>query len=155
MLDVITPISSNIHKHPHTHTHVGTAVAFAPSLPGLMVMRAALGFVSMSVLMISFVLLVELVSGRWRTIIGILGMLPIAIAYVLMAGIAYVSPDWRTTQLIITLPWVAMLLMWYVHVRGGVRLWGISVGRSGLEVSRPVCGDNNWIDNYDNERGVR
>lgn len=120
-----------------------------------MVMRAALGFVSMSVLMISFVLLVELVSGRWRTIIGILGMLPIAIAYVLMAGIAYVSPDWRTTQLIITLPWVAMLLMWYVHVRGGVRLWGISVGRSGLEVSRPVCGDNNWIDNYDNERGVR
>lgn len=96
-----------------------------------MVMRAALGFVSMSVLMISFVLLVELVSGRWRTIIGILGMLPIAIAYVLMAGIAYVSPDWRTTQLIITLPWVAMLLMWYVHVRGGAFVCGEfrSVGR--------------------------
>lgn len=71
-----------------------------------------LGFSSMAVMMISFVLLVELVSGTWRTVIGILAILPVACAYVLMAGIAYMSPDWRTTQLVISVPWFAMLSLW-------------------------------------------
>lgn len=95
--------------------NIGTSVAFARSLVVYMVLRSLLGFASMAVMMISFVLVVELVSGMWRTVIGILAILPVAISYILMAGIAYASPDWRTTQLVISVPWFAMLTLWYVY----------------------------------------
>lgn len=87
-------------------------MAFAPTLVVFMALRTLLGFASMAVMMISFVLVVELVSGTWRTVIGILAILPVAISYIMMAGIAYLSPDWRTTQLVISVPWFAMLTLW-------------------------------------------
>uniref|UniRef100_A0A1A9W3U3 Major facilitator superfamily (MFS) profile domain-containing protein n=1 Tax=Glossina brevipalpis TaxID=37001 RepID=A0A1A9W3U3_9MUSC len=59
----------------------------------------------MTVAVVSFVLVVELVSGKWRTIIGILNILPVAATYVLSSGIAYYIRDWRTLQLTISLPW--------------------------------------------------
>lgn len=68
----------------------------------------------MSIVVVSFVLVVELVSGKWRTIIGILNILPVAIAYVITAGIAYFAYDWRTIQLSVTLPCFCLLLIWYV-----------------------------------------
>lgn len=77
-----------------------------------MVLRAIVGFASMSVVNISFVLVVELVSGKWRTIIGILNILPVAIAYMLMAFIAYFIRDWRTIQLVISIPGFFLLLIW-------------------------------------------
>lgn len=66
----------------------------------------------MGVTMVSFVLVVELVSGKWRTIIGILDILPVAISYILIAAIAYVVPQWRKMQLVITVPWIAFLFAW-------------------------------------------
>ena len=43
-----------------------------------MIGRVIIGFASMAVVVVSFVLCVELVSGKWRTIIGILNILPVA-----------------------------------------------------------------------------
>lgn len=77
-----------------------------------MVMRIILGFASMGVTMVSFVLVVELVSGKWRTIIGVLDILPVAVSYILIAGIAYMVPHWRELQLVITLPWISYLFAW-------------------------------------------
>lgn len=79
-----------------------------------MALRGLLGFASMAVVVVSFVLLVELVSGIWRTVIGILAILPVPLAYIMMAGVGYAWPDWRTTQLVITLPWFLTLTMWWV-----------------------------------------
>lgn len=69
----------------------------------------------MTVTVVSFVLVVELVSGKWRTIIGILNVLPVAITYVISSGIAYLIRDWRTLQLVISLPWLIMLSIWWVE----------------------------------------
>lgn len=75
-------------------------------------LRVIIGFASMTVAVVSFVLVVELVSGKWRTIIGILNILPVAATYVLSSGIAYCIRDWRTLQLTISLPWFVFLSMW-------------------------------------------
>ncbi|KAJ6636443.1 Organic cation transporter protein [Pseudolycoriella hygida] len=91
----------------------GILVAFSTSLTMFMVLRIILGFASMGVTMVSFVLVVELVSGKWRTIIGVLDILPVAVSYILIAGIAYAVPQWRQLQLVITVPWISFLFAWY------------------------------------------
>ncbi|XP_059217869.1 organic cation transporter protein isoform X2 [Stomoxys calcitrans] len=91
----------------------GTILAFSTSLAMYMALRAIIGFASMTVVVVSFVLVVELVSGKWRTIVGILNIVPVAVTYVLMAAIAYFIRDWRSIQLTVTLPWFAILCIWY------------------------------------------
>ncbi|XP_037039783.1 organic cation transporter protein-like [Bradysia coprophila] len=105
----------------------GILVAFSTSLTMFMVLRIILGFASMGVTMVSFVLAVELVSGKWRTIIGVLDILPVAVSYILIAGIAYVVPQWRELQLVITVPWIVYLLAWY-HLPESPR-WLLDNGR--------------------------
>lgn len=66
----------------------------------------------MAVVVVSFVLCVELVSGKWRTIIGILNIFPVAIAYILCAGISYMTYNWRTMQFVIASPTILLLCFW-------------------------------------------
>ncbi|KAH8360253.1 hypothetical protein KR093_011476 [Drosophila rubida] len=94
-------------------TIFGGILAFSTSVAMYMSLRVIIGFASMTVTVVSFVLVVELVSGKWRTIIGILNILPVAISYVLSSGIAYLIRDWRTLQLVISWPWLVMLSIWY------------------------------------------
>ncbi|XP_055907802.1 organic cation transporter-like protein isoform X2 [Eupeodes corollae] len=94
-------------------TMLGTLLAFSTSLAMFMTLRVIIGFASMTVAVVSFVLVVELVSGKWRTIIGILNILPVAISYILTSGIAYLTRDWRLMQLVISVPWIALLFIWY------------------------------------------
>uniref|UniRef100_A0A2M4CH71 Putative organic cation transporter n=1 Tax=Anopheles darlingi TaxID=43151 RepID=A0A2M4CH71_ANODA len=96
-----------------TQALTGLALGFVTSLELYMALRVVLGFASMSVAVVSFVLVVELVSGRYRTIIGILNILPVALAYIMAAGIAYVTRDWRTMQFAITLPGLVLVSVWY------------------------------------------
>lgn len=77
-----------------------------------MILRFALGFVSMSIVNISFVLTVEMVTGKWSSIIGTLDLLPLPLAYIAIAGIAYVTRNWRHLQLIVSIPWFGFLLFW-------------------------------------------
>ncbi|CAD6996411.1 unnamed protein product [Ceratitis capitata] len=91
----------------------GTLLAYSVDLAMFMSLRVVAGFASMTVNVVSFVLVVELVSGKWRTITGILNILPVPISYILMACIAYFERDWRNLQLIISLPWLAALSIWY------------------------------------------
>ncbi|GAB0094988.1 organic cation transporter protein [Sergentomyia squamirostris] len=106
---------------------IGILLAFASSLPTFMVLRFISGVASMAVLVVSFVLVVELVSGKYRTIIGILNLLPLSIAYMIIAGIAYVARDWRTIQLIGSIPCFLLLLMW-INVPESPR-WLLARGR--------------------------
>ncbi|XP_016995417.2 organic cation transporter protein isoform X1 [Drosophila takahashii] len=91
----------------------GGILAFSTSVAMFMSLRVIIGFASMTVTVVSFVLVVELVSGRWRTVIGILNILPVAISYVLSAGLAYLIRDWRHLQLAISFPWLIMLTIWF------------------------------------------
>ncbi|XP_036325496.1 organic cation transporter protein [Rhagoletis pomonella] len=91
----------------------GALQAYSVNLAMYMTMRTLTGFASMTVTVVSFVLVVELVSGKWRTITGILNILPVPISYILMACIAYFVRDWRHLQLAISLPWISLLTIWY------------------------------------------
>lgn len=90
----------------------GTSIGFIQSLVPYMIMRFALGFVSMSIVNISFVLTVEMVTGKWSNIIGTLDLLPLPLAYILISVIAYFTRNWRNLQFIISVPWFALLLFW-------------------------------------------
>lgn len=79
-----------------------------------MILRFALGLVSMSIVNISFVLTVEMVTGKWSSIIGTLDLLPLPIAYIIIAGLAYTTRDWRQLQFIVSTPWFGLLLFWYI-----------------------------------------
>ncbi|XP_058448439.1 organic cation transporter protein [Malaya genurostris] len=91
----------------------GFLLGFVTSLEMYMALRVIIGFASMSVAVVSFVLVVELVSGKYRTVIGILNILPVAISYILTAGIAFYTREWRTMQFVITAPGAILLLIWY------------------------------------------
>jgi MFS transporter, OCT family, solute carrier family 22 (organic cation transporter), member 4/5 len=78
-----------------------------------MTLRFFIGFCSMAVTVVSFVLVIELVSGKYRTIIGIVNIIPVAISYILSAGIHYVAVDWRPMQLYITSPGYVLVFVWY------------------------------------------
>lgn len=92
-----------------------------------MSIRFIIGIVSMSVCVVSFVLIVELVSGTYRTVIGILVILPVAISYIVTAGIAYITLDWRVMQLTVTIICLPLLLIWY-HVPESPR-WLLENGK--------------------------
>lgn len=90
----------------------GVLTGVSTSLTMYMILRVVIGFASMTVVVISFVLVIELVSGKWQTIIGILNILPVTVTYVLTACIAYFIRDWRTLQMSISLPWFMLLTIW-------------------------------------------
>lgn len=90
----------------------GTALGLVQTLLPYMILRFALGFVSMSIVNISFVLTVEMVTGKWSSIIGTLDLLPLPMAYIVIAGLAYITRNWRHLQLVVSIPWFALLLFW-------------------------------------------
>lgn len=87
-------------------------MGFATKLEVYMTLRFIAGIASMASTVVSFVLVVELVDGRWRTIMGILNLLPVALSYVVCAGIAYVSYHWRVMQFAITSPMIVLITLW-------------------------------------------
>lgn len=89
-------------------------LGFCTSLELFMFLRVVIGFCSMAVVVVSFVLCVELVSGKWRTIIGILNIFPVAIAYIVCAGVAYLTVDWRPMQFVISAPTLVLLCLWFL-----------------------------------------
>lgn len=90
----------------------GTTLGTLEALIPYMILRFCLGFVSMSIVNISFVLTVEMVTGKWSSIIGTLDILPLPLAYIVIAGLAYVTRNWRHLQFIVSLPWFGLLLFW-------------------------------------------
>lgn len=86
--------------------------AFSGTLPMYMILRFIIGFASISVVNIGFVLVVELVSGKWVTIVGILAIVPMPVSYVIISGIAYLAQNWRRLQMVISSPWILLICFW-------------------------------------------
>lgn len=76
------------------------------------VLRALLGFVSVSVVFSGFVLAVELVGGIWRIIAGVSYIFPVSLSYMIVAGIAWFIRDWRHLQLALSLPGFLFVGTW-------------------------------------------
>lgn len=91
----------------------GTLLAFSNTLVVLMILRVLVGFATSSVFILNDVLVMELVSRKYRSAVGILNMMMICVGNVALAGVAYLERDWRKLQIIITVPWSILLLTWY------------------------------------------
>ncbi|XP_055635229.1 solute carrier family 22 member 21 isoform X2 [Toxorhynchites rutilus septentrionalis] len=92
----------------------GLALYFADSLEFLLVLRALLGIVSVSVTYAGLILAIEYVDGKWRTIAGMYNLFPLPVSYIMTSGIAYLTQDYRSLQLCIGLPGVFLCLLWFV-----------------------------------------
>ncbi|KAL5273011.1 hypothetical protein ACFFRR_000030 [Megaselia abdita] len=92
---------------------LGTLLAFSNTLVMLMILRVLVGFATSSVFILNDVLVMELVSPKYRSAVGILNMMMICVGNVILAGAAYLERDWRNLQIMITAPWIILLLTWY------------------------------------------
>ncbi|KAI8492307.1 hypothetical protein Bbelb_297600 [Branchiostoma belcheri] len=105
----------------------GVAVAFSPNYTLFVVFRAFVGASASAVFLPCFVIGTELVAPSMRTWAGTIGEIFFAIGYMLLALIAYFIRDWRTLQLVISVP-NAVFLFAYPLVIESPR-WLLSKGR--------------------------
>lgn len=92
------------------------------------ILRAALGFISVSVVFSGFVLSIELVGGHWRTVSGISYLFPVSLSYITIAGMGWLLRDWRQLQLAISLPGIFFLALWWVLPESP--RWLLAMGRT-------------------------
>ncbi|GLV31842.1 uncharacterized protein CBL_07602 [Carabus blaptoides fortunei] len=90
----------------------GVLTAFAPTYWLLLLARFVTAFANAGTMVASFVICMEVVGGKWRTIIPILYQIPFGIGNSVMAGIAYWIRDWRELQLILSLLSALYLIYW-------------------------------------------
>lgn len=76
------------------------------------ILRAILGFISVSVVFSGFVLAIEIVGGHWRTVAGLSYLFPVSLSYMSIAGLAWFLRDWRHLQIAISLPGFLFLIFW-------------------------------------------
>ncbi|XP_059481179.1 organic cation transporter protein-like [Neocloeon triangulifer] len=105
---------------------VGTGIAFVPWLWLFMALRFCLGWSCVSVVFSAFVLCMEVVGGRWRTVAGVSFHYPVPLGYLSVALFAYLLPEWRHLQLACALPALLLFVVVY-HLPESPR-WLLAVG---------------------------
>lgn len=103
------------------------ATAFSSSMEVYIFLRWASAFSSVGFWTTFYVYAMEMVGKKWKTIFGIGFEYPWAIAYSLLPGIAYAERDWRNLQLILSVPPVIFLII-YFFIPESPR-WLLSQGR--------------------------
>lgn len=91
---------------------LGILSIFVRTFVQYILVRLALGLVSVSVVYAAFVLSVELVDGPWVTIAGSLNFFPLPSAYIIVSLVSMALPDWRDLQLAVAIPGPCLLLLW-------------------------------------------
>ncbi|XP_059057427.1 organic cation transporter protein-like [Achroia grisella] len=91
---------------------------------------------------ISFVICMEAVSGKWRTIVPIIYQLPFGLGSSVMAGIAYFFRDWRQLEFILA-SISAIYILYWIWVPESPR-WLLATGQidKALEVLRVAAIQN-------------
>ncbi|KAL1464997.1 hypothetical protein WDU94_004595 [Cyamophila willieti] len=106
---------------------LGVLVAVSPWFELFLVVRFFLGFFCVSIVFSGFVLCMELVGGKWLTIMGVMYLFPVPVGYIAISGIAYYSHNWRLLQWVITVPTVLFLTLWWIMPESP--RWLVSMGR--------------------------
>ncbi|KAK9693113.1 Sugar transporter [Popillia japonica] len=93
----------------------GIASAVSPMYYIFLSSRFLLALANGGTVIISFVLCMEVVSGKWRTIIPILYQIPFGIGNTIMATLAYFIKEWRELQLVLSsLSAVFLIYIWFL-----------------------------------------
>lgn len=105
----------------------GVLCAVSPWFESFLAFRALIGIATGGSMCTSFVLIMEYVGLKWRTLVGILYQLPFCLGHMLLGVIAYSFRDWRIMQVAITIPSVFLLL--YVFFIPESPRWLVMKGR--------------------------
>lgn len=103
------------------------AVAFAPSMQVFIFLRWVLAYSSIGFWTTFYVYAMEMVGGDWKTFFGIGFQLPWALAYSVLPGVAYAERNWRHLQLIISVPPIILVPLYFFYPESP--RWLLSQGR--------------------------
>ena len=107
----------------------GTATAFAPNYPLFLAGIWCCGFAAIGFGTVMYCWMMELLAGTPKTIFGCLPHLNFAFWGLVVAGIAYVLPEWRSMQLVFSLPLILLYSLYWVLPESP--RWLIVQGRTG------------------------
>ena len=102
----------------------GLASAWSPWYAVFLICRFISGVANGGTVIVSFVLCLEVVGGRWRSIIPILYQIPFGVGYSLMAAFAFFVRSWRELQWVLSVL-SATYVFYYWCVAGVSEAWKI------------------------------
>ncbi|XP_050441772.1 organic cation transporter protein-like [Adelges cooleyi] len=105
----------------------GVGTSLAPWYELFLPLRFATAMAIGGLMITSFVLTMEVLGGKWRTIVSTLHHIPFNLGHTSLGLIAYFIRDWRQFQLAITLPALFFFSYWWV-VPESPR-WLLAMGR--------------------------
>ncbi|XP_035679931.1 organic cation transporter protein-like [Branchiostoma floridae] len=91
----------------------GVATVFAPNYAAFVIFRLIVGGGVLGASLSGFVIAMELVGADKRTLVGTLLGIAFSAANMSLAAIAHAIRDWRTLQLVVSVPNIAMLFFWW------------------------------------------
>ncbi|KAL3278180.1 hypothetical protein HHI36_013521 [Cryptolaemus montrouzieri] len=108
-------------------TIFGFIASWSPWYWGFVISRFLVAVANGGTLVVSFVMCVEIVGGKWRAIIPILVQTPFGIGYSFMGVLAYYIRNWRQFQY--TLSAISALFLWYIWLIPESPRWLFVKGR--------------------------
>ncbi|XP_013138269.1 PREDICTED: organic cation transporter protein-like isoform X1 [Papilio polytes] len=117
-------------------------VSFAPYYWSFLVVWFILAFGCGGIAIISFVICMEVVSGRWRTYIPVLYQLPFGLGNVVLALFSYWLRDWRKIEFALATVSLIYLLYWFWLPESP--RWLLAVGKydEAVEVLKKIVVEN-------------
>ncbi|CAH0548140.1 unnamed protein product [Brassicogethes aeneus] len=92
----------------------GVIAAFSPEFWSFTVARFLIGATTSGVFLVAYVIALEMVGPKNRTLAGTIIHMFFSLGYMLLAVIAYYITEWRRLQLALTLPGVLFLCYWFI-----------------------------------------
>ncbi|XP_039626107.1 solute carrier family 22 member 6-A-like [Polypterus senegalus] len=93
----------------------GTCTAFSPSFGIFCFLRFVAGMAASGAFLSYISLIIEWTPIKYRTILGTTGSVSFSIGQLVLAGIAYGIRDWRTLQLVISVPFfICFFCSWWI-----------------------------------------
>ncbi|XP_044756717.1 organic cation transporter protein-like [Coccinella septempunctata] len=105
----------------------GFVATLSPWFWGFVAARFLVAVANGGTLVVSFVMCIEIVGGKWRAIVPILIQAPFGIGFSMMALFAYYTRDWRQFHYIITV--ISALFLWYIWLIPESPRWLFVKGR--------------------------
>ncbi|XP_012259249.2 organic cation transporter protein-like [Athalia rosae] len=91
----------------------GVLVAVSPEYISYMIFRLIVGSTTSGVFLVAYVIALEMVGPKKRLVAGMGCQLFFSSGYILVAGLAYYFTNWRTLQIVFTIPSVVFLAYWW------------------------------------------
>jgi OCT family organic cation transporter-like MFS transporter 4/5 len=92
----------------------GSVSSFVPYYEMFLVCVFFCGFAAIGFGTVAYCWMMELLSGREKTIFGCAPHFNYAVGGLIVAGVAYISPDWHNMQLIFSLPLILLLGIYWI-----------------------------------------